>query len=77
LGLPVVNLITPQAAENSISPVVHFDVLYTDPSTYVHPAVKLLASSILFEIDRVNTFDSGNLIEVTYVNIASGTRAEQ
>lgn len=73
MGLPVVNLITPQASENSVSPVVHFDAMYTDPTTYVPPAVKLAASSFLFEIDRVNTFDSENLLEVVYVNITSGT----
>lgn len=63
MGLPVINLLAPQASENLTSLVVHFDALYTEPEK------NLVASSILFEIDQVDTFDSPQLLQVTYSNV--------
>lgn len=64
MGLPVINLVSPQSLENIPSLVVHFDAIYTDPVN------SLVASSILFEIDQVNTFDSPKLHQVAYSNVA-------
>jgi len=67
LGLPVINLVSPQSLENLPSLVVHFDAIYTDPDKNV------VATSILFEIDQVSTFNSPQLIQVTYSNVAHNT----
>lgn len=49
MGLPVINLVSPQSLENIPALVVHFDAIYTDPVN------SLVASSILFEIDQVSS----------------------
>ena len=67
MGLPVINLVSPQSLENLPSLVVHFDAIYTDPDKNV------VATSILFEIDQVSTFNSPQLIQVTYSNVAHNT----
>lgn len=67
MGLPVINLVSPQSLENIPSLVVHFDAIYTDPVN------SLVASSILFEIDQVSSFDSSKLQSVSYSNVAHNT----
>ena len=67
MGLPVINLLSPQSLENITSLLVHFDAIYTDPVN------SLVASSILFEIDQVNSFDSAQLQTATYSNVAHNT----
>lgn len=64
MGLPVITLLAPQALENFMSGLVHFDALCTEPEK------SLVASSVLFEIDQVTTFDSPALLQVTYTNVA-------
>ncbi len=64
MGLPVINLVSPQSLENITSLVVHFDAIYTDPD------INAVATSIFFEIDQVETFDSSKLQSVAYSNVA-------
>lgn len=68
MGLPVITITSPTSGFNSTSPVVFFDVTYTDPVN------SLVASSVVFEIDSVNTFDSPGLKTISYATIAAGKK---
>lgn len=67
MGLPVVTLVSPTNLVNSDLPVVHFDAKYTDTVN------SLIAGSVIYEVDTVNTFNSPNLKIVTYTNVSNNT----
>lgn len=67
MGLPVITLVSPINLSNSDLPVVHFDAKYEDTVN------SLVASSVIYEVDTVNTFDSANLKTVTYTSVAHNT----
>lgn len=67
MGLPVITLVSPTNLSNSDLPVVHFDAKYEDTVN------SLVASSVTYEVDTVNTFDSANLKTVTYTSVAHNT----
>ncbi|MFB0958872.1 MAG: hypothetical protein QMB61_07610, partial [Clostridiaceae bacterium] len=67
MGLPVINLVSPQSLENITGLVVHLDAIYTDPD------INAVATSISFEVDQVETFDSSKLQSVDYSNVTHNT----
>lgn len=67
MGLPVITLVSPTNLSNSITPIIHFDATYADTIN------SLIATSVIFEVDTINTFNSSNLKKVTYSNIVTGT----
>ena len=67
MGLPALTLIAPADLTSFFDLVVAFDASYSDPVN------KLVASSIVFEIDTIDTFDSANKRTSTFSNKASGS----
>ena len=67
MGLPVITLVSPADLGNSNLLVVHFD------ATYIDTVDALIADTVVFEVDTVNSFNSSDLKTVTYINVAHNT----
>lgn len=67
MALPVISLVSPSDASNSSSNIVHLDATYTDPTD------SMTATSVVFEVDTVNSFDSANKKTLSYNSVVTGT----
>jgi len=67
MGLPMITLNSPTNEVNFIDRTIAFDVSYLDEID------ALPATKFTLEVDRLNSFDSDDRKQVTYVNVASGS----
>lgn len=66
MGLPGINLIIPEDLLDSPDILIHFDATYQDNTD------GLQATSVIIEVDTVNTFDSPDIQASTFSDVASG-----
>lgn len=66
MGLPGINLVSPDDLYNAVIPLVRFDATYTDAGE------GLMAFSVVIEVDTVTSFDSPDKQSSTFYNVASG-----
>ncbi|MGE5417435.1 MAG: IPT/TIG domain-containing protein [Acidobacteriota bacterium] len=67
MGLPAINLVSPDELYNSAAMVLHFDATYSDSID------NLAATTVLIEVDTVSSFNSSDKRTSTFTNVASGT----
>lgn len=66
MGLPGINLVSPDDLSTAEVSLLHFDATYTDALD------NLVASTVVIEVDTVNTFDSPNRRNSIFYNVVSG-----